>query len=58
MTINLKPGQKLIMATWKETDLFYLTEEMEPDYTPKEKIFHEDSSFGMLESTVVFKETR
>lgn len=46
------------MATWKEVDLFYLTEPMDSNYTPKTKIFREDSSWGVMESTVVFKERK
>lgn len=58
MEIKIEPGQKLIMATWKECDLFYLTEPMEPDYQPKRKTFKESSSFGVIESTIVFVENR
>ena len=58
MEINLQPGEKLLMATWKGEDLFYLTEPMEEGYEPKDKTFHENASFGIMESTVVFRETR
>lgn len=58
MEINLQPGEKLIMATWKGEDLFYLTEPMEEGYEPKDKTFHESASYGIMESTVIFKETR
>ena len=58
MTIRLKPGEKLMMATWKGTDLFYLTEPMEEGYVPKVKNFYEDSSYGMLQTTVKFIESR
>lgn len=58
MTIKLEPGQKLMMATWKGEDLFYLTEPMEADYTPKTKTFYENSSFGVLQTTVNFVESR
>lgn len=58
MTINLPKGQKLLMATWKETDLFYLIEPMEEDYSPKVKTFVEDSSWGVLESTITFIESK
>lgn len=58
MTIRLDPGEKLMMATWKGEDLFYLTEPMEENYTPKTKTFRENSSFGMIETTVKFVETR
>ena len=58
MTIKLEPGQRLMEATWKNDDLFYLTEPMDSDYEPKTKTFHEDSNFGMIESTVIFVETK
>lgn len=58
MVIHLPAGEKLVMATWKETDLFYLTEPMDSDYTPKTKLFKEDSSFGVLETEVKFIETK
>ena len=58
LTIELPAGEKLVMATWKETDLFYLSEPMDSDYVPKTKIFKEDSSWGVMESTVVFKERK
>lgn len=56
--VNVEPGYKVTSATWKETDLFYFIEPMEEGYTPKEKKFIESSSFGILESTVVFKESK
>ena len=57
-TIELDPGQKLIEATWKENNLWYLTEPMEPGYEPKTKVFHEDSRFGVMEGKVIFVEHR
>jgi hypothetical protein len=58
MTVNLPKGEKLVMATWKETSLFYLTEPMDSNYVPKTKIFREDSSWGLVESKVLFIESR
>ena len=58
MEIRLPKGQKLMMATWKETNLFYLTEPMDSTYVPKEKIFQESSSFGALESRIHFIESK
>lgn len=58
LTIKLPKGQKLLMATWKETSLFYLMEPMDSTYVPKDKTFKEDSSFGVMESTIIFKECR
>ena len=58
MTVTLPKGQKLMMATWKEGDLWYLVEEMEKDYIPKTKNFIECSEFGMLNGKVTFIENR
>ena len=58
MTIELPKGQELMMVTWKDDDLFYLTKPMSEDYVPTTKTFRESSSFGILESTVYFVETR
>lgn len=58
MTIQLPKGQKITMATWKDSNLFYMLEPMEEGYTPKTKIFVEDSSWGMLESKITFIESK
>ena len=58
ITINHPTKQKLMMVTWKDNDLFYLTRPMSPDYVPVTKVFHESSSYGVIESTVYFKESR
>lgn len=57
-TIELLKGEKLVEATWKEDNLWYLTEPMDSDYVPTTKIFHESSSFGVWKGKVVFKESR
>lgn len=36
-TINVEKGKKVMMATWKDEDLFYMVEDMEPDYVPHNK---------------------
>ena len=58
MTINLPAGQELMSATWEDNNLFYLTRPMSPDYVPVTKVFHESSSYGVIQSTVYFKESR
>ena len=58
MKIELPKGERLINATWKESDLFYLTEPMDSGYVPKEKVFRESSSLGVLESEIIFMESR
>ena len=56
MVIDVPEGYKVTSATWKETDLFYFMEPMEDGYVPKDKMFVESSSYGVLESKIIFKE--
>lgn len=58
MTIELPKGQELMEATWKEDNLFYLTRPMSEDYVPVTKTFQESSSWGVMESTVLFVESK
>lgn len=57
-TIELSPGQRLVEATWKDANLWYLTETMDSDYVPKVKIFKESSLLGVAEGKVVFIEKK
>ena len=58
VTIKVEPGQRVVMATWKNDDLFYMLEPMPEDYTPTNKRLIESSSFGVLESVIIFEESR
>lgn len=58
LKIELPKGEKLMMATWKEANIFYLTEPMDSGYIPKKKVFRESSNFGMWESEITFIERR
>lgn len=58
MTVELPKGEKLLSATWKGTDLFYLTEPMSETDVPKVKYFREISDLGILETTVKFVESK
>lgn len=58
MNIKLPKGERLLTATWKDSNLFYLTEPMDSDYVPKNKKFVESSSFGVWESEITFIETK
>ena len=58
MTIKLPKGEKLMMATWKKADLFYLTEPMDSGYVPKKKMLRESSTYGVLETEITFIETK
>lgn len=55
-TITLEPGYKLVEATWKGDNLWYLVEPMEEGYIPSKKEFIESSSYGLYEGKVVFIE--
>ena len=58
MTVKLPKGEKLMMATWKNTDLFYLTEPMDSGYIPKKKMLRESSTYGVFETEITFIETK
>jgi hypothetical protein len=58
MTVNVPKGNKLIMATWKEANLFFLYEPMEEGYIPKNKTFQEQSAYGVMETKIIFVESR
>lgn len=56
--IELEPGEKLVEATWKGDDIWYLVEPMDSDYVPKTKTFKESSRIGVFEGKVIFYEKR
>lgn len=58
LNFELPKGEKLMMATWKESNLFYLTEPMDSGYIPKKKVFRESSNLGVWESEITFIERR
>lgn len=55
-TVELPKDQKLIEATWKGEDLWYLTRPRREGEPIETYTFKEDSSFGVLEGSVIFKE--
>lgn len=57
MTVTLPKGQKLMEATWKEADLWYLTRPMREGEKAEQYTFQENSTFGLVEGTVIFVET-
>ena len=58
MTVDLPPGQKLVVATWKNSDLWYLTRPMRDGENAEVQSFRESSSFGIMEGVVKFVETK
>lgn len=57
-TVDLTPNTKLISATWKDAQLWYLTRPMRDDETAETSTLNERSGFGIIEGKVVFKETK
>ena len=57
-TIKLEKGQRLVEITFKDHDLWILTEPMDSDYVPKTKMFYEDSNFGVMQGKITIIESR
>ena len=57
-TIELEKGQRLVEITWKESDLWILTEPMDSDYIPQTKTFYESSCAGMLQGRITIIENK
>jgi hypothetical protein len=57
-TVDLAPNTKLIGATWKDAELWYLTRPMRADEVAETSSLIEQSNFGLVEGKVVFKETK
>lgn len=55
-TLNLPAGKKLINATWKETDLWFLTRTMTDKDIAETYTFTESSSFGVFEGEITIVE--
>lgn len=55
--IELEPGQKLEMITWKGDSLWYLTRPMRAGKEAETHTFNESSKFGVLEGTVIVIES-
>lgn len=58
ITVDIPKGNKLVTATWKNEDLWYLYTPMASEDVPKTSILKEQSSFGVIEGAVHFVETK
>lgn len=58
ITIDVPKGQKVIEATWKGSDVWYLTRPMYEDEKPETFTLQEDSNFSIMEGKVIFKENK
>jgi hypothetical protein len=56
ITVYISTGEKLVNATWKEADLWYLTRPRRSGEVPETSTFKENSTFGMMNGTVIFIE--
>jgi len=56
--IQLPCNVKLVTATWKQDNLWYLTRQMENGEKASTYQFHEDSSFGLIQGDVIITECR
>ncbi len=55
-SVDLPPGQTLVIATWKDNSLWYLTRARKAGETPQTYTFKESSSFGVWEGVVAINE--
>jgi hypothetical protein len=57
-TVNLPTKTKLVNVTWKEgSAMWILTRPMRENETAETLTFSEKSNFGIMEGTVIFKES-
>lgn len=57
-TLELPAGQKLVTATWKDVEFWYLTRPMRDGEEAETYYFKEDSNFGIMEGTVTIVERK
>jgi hypothetical protein len=55
---TLECNKKLIEVTWKGDQMWFLTREMKDDEVAETYQFKEESSYGIMEGTVVIKECK
>jgi len=55
-TIELPAGKKLVIATWKEDNLWLLYRDRKSSETTDTYSFKESSSWGVFEGVIVIKE--
>lgn len=55
-TIELPEGKKLVMVTWKNDEIWFLTRDMRAGDLVETYEFSENSSWGFMEGTVIIKE--
>lgn len=56
--LDLPSGQKLVNVTWKEDHIWYLTKPMTATDVVETYTFKEQSSYGIMQGTVIIKESK
>jgi hypothetical protein len=54
--VTLRPGEKLVNATWRDANLWLLTRGAKAGEAPEEHVFREVSRMGWFEESVVIQE--
>lgn len=57
-TVDLPANTKIVNATWKDQELWYLTRPMRTGEVAETVTLHEQSSFGLVQGKVIFKESK
>lgn len=57
-TLRLPKNEKLLMITWKDNSLWYLTKPMTEDDIAETYKFQESADLGIMEGTVTVVETK
>ncbi len=56
-TVTLEPNTKLVNATWKDSNLWYLVRPMRKGETSETFMLLEQSNLGVLQGKVIFVES-
>lgn len=56
ITVTLPINTKLVNATWKESNLWYLTRPMHKGEVAETSTLHEQSNLGLVQGQVIFIE--
>lgn len=57
MKVALPCDTKLVTATWKQDNLWYLTRAAREGEAPEDQTLYEDSNFGIANGKVLFDES-
>ena len=55
-TVELPKNKKLVVVTWKNDNMWYLTRTRRANEKVESYVFEEDASFGIMEGKVLFNE--